>query len=377
MKKVFFYLFLLFFFTSSFFLSSQAQILQDEQAKKLSTQILDNIYNQNFAQAKLLITQLEKKYAKHPVVPFLKAYSLSWEYLPLEKSIPQYTYYNQYLQLAAKYAKNRVDANDNDLEGNYFLMMINGLLAQQEAEGGDFMQSVGYGKKSYSYMKKGFGEEKNYTDFHFSSGLFKYYAVQYPETHPIAKPFMVFFPGGDKQKGIWHFQQAAQYSQFSKVESKIYLAIIYSKYEQNFMQYLNYSQQLINQYPQNPFFWTRYCEALILVGRYAEAEIYLAKFQNRSGNMYQSAYNLFKGMIQEKYYKNDAKAKEFYQKVIRAGKYDQRYTIDYYAFAYVGLGRIADRAKDDKTAKNYYKEAKKIAQYESVRAEVDKYLLSH
>ncbi len=377
MKTIVLNLFFVFAFSFIFHKNGKAQILQDAQAKQLSSQILENIYNQNFTQAKALTTQLEKKYAKHPVVPFLKAYRLSWEHLPLEKSIPQYTYYNQYLQLAANYAKKRVDVNANDLEGNYFLMMIYGLLAQHEAESGDFMQSVGYGKKSYAHMKKGFGEEKNYADFHFSSGLFKYYAVQYPETHPIAKPFMLFFPGGDKQKGLWHFQQAAQHSQFSKVESKIYLAIIYSKYEQNYMQFLNYAQQLIGQYPKNPFFWTRYCEALILVGRYAEAEMHLSKFQSRPENLYQSAQNLFKGMIQEKYYKNGAKAKEYYQKVIQAGKYDQRYTVDYYAFAYAGLGRLADQAKDSKSAKNYYKEAKKIAQYESVRAEADKYLATH
>ncbi len=375
MRNLFFYLFFMSISLTQIPLS--AQILKDEAAKQLSSQILNNIYNFNFTHAKNQIEQLEKKYAKHPVIPFLRAYLISWQYLPLEKSMPQFTYYNQYLQLSVNYAKKRVDASADDLEGNYFLMMTYGLLAMFEAESGDFMQSVGYGKKSYSYMKKGFGQESNYPDFHFSSGLYKYYAVQYPETHPIAKPFMIFFPGGNKTQGLWHFQQAAQFSQFSKTESKIYMASIYAKYEKNFVQFLNYAQQLINQYPRNPFFWTKYCEALIHVGRYAEAEIYLPRFNSHTENMYASANHLFKGIIQEKYYKSDIKAEAFYKKVVQAGKYDKKYTIDYYAFAYAGLARIAHRKSDTKSAKDHYKNAKKIAQYESLITEIDTYLASH
>ncbi|NJL15512.1 MAG: hypothetical protein HC913_22560 [Microscillaceae bacterium] len=356
--------------------TASGQILKDDAAKQLSAQALDKIYNFQFAEAKNLIAQLEKKYASHPVLPFFRAYLLSWERFPLDKNSPAFSQYDLYMQDAVKKAKILLEKGDEffTLEGNFFLTMCYGLLALHEAESGDFMQSVGYGKKSYHYMKKGFGLEERYPDMHFATGLYRYYAVQYPETHPIAKPFMAFFPDGNKTRGLWHLARASSIAQFSHTEAKIYLLVIYAKYEQNFLQMVSYTQQLVSRYPQNPFFWVKHCEALAFVGRFAEAELYLAQFQGRTENLYRSARNFILGVVQEKYYKSDDKAAQFYQNVVNAGKYDKRYTIDYFAFAYAGLARIADRRGQIESAKKYYKEAQKITEYESLKAEIEAYL---
>ncbi len=352
----------------------QAQLIQDEASQQLSEKILNDIYNFQFQAAQQKIQQLEKKYKKHPVVPFLKGYQLSWQNYPLEQPQKEYTHFNQYLQLSALYADHILDRDKDNLEGIFFKMMVYGLLAMHEAESGTFSESVAFGKKSFSYMKKGFDLTNQYPDFHFSTGLYRYFAEQYPETNPMAKPFMIFFPGGNKKEGLQHLQAAVQKGRFSKVEALIYLNDIYSRYEQNYLQALHYAQQLINRHPANPFFRMRYIEALILVGRYAEAEQHLAHIKSRSENMYRKASVVFQGMIAEKYYKNLSKAKTHYQQVVKNEVYDQRYTKEYQAFAYAGLARIAQKAKDDKAAKDYYKKALKLAEYEWVKAEAETYL---
>jgi hypothetical protein len=368
------HLFLIIGFCFLAFQSNYAQFLNDAASQNLASQALDKIYNFDFAGAKALVTQIKTKHPKHPVVPFLNAYIVSWENLPLQKSQAEFTYYNQYLQLCLQYAHNLLKINKNDLEGIYFALASYSLLALHESESGDFLTSVAHGKNAFTYMKKGFDLTEKYADFHFPTGVYKYYAVQYPETHPIAKPFLAFFPGGDKKQGLEHLQIASQKSQFSKVESLIYLASIYAKYEQNYYQAWLTAQQLITQYPNNPFFWVRYCETLIALGRYAEAELYLSKFNTRPQTLYQTAHNLFKGQIQEKYYKNYTLAQAEYNKVININKIDKRYTKDFQAFALAGLARIAHTQGKPTQAKENYKKVLKNAEYEGLKAEAKQYL---
>lgn len=352
----------------------QAQLLEDKTALDKSEQALKHIYNNEFTAAEKLIAELKPKYRQHPVWAFLQAYKISWQHMPISKGETAFTHYNQYLQLSLKYAQALLDKKEEDLEGTFFSLMVYGLLALHEAESGDFFAAVGYGKKSFKYMKRGFELTERFAEFHFSSGLYRYFAVQYPETHPIVKPFMGFFPGGNKTQGLWHLQQASLKSRFARVEALVYMNDIYAKYESNYLQALNASQRLVNEFPKNQIFWVKYCENLIQVGRYAEAEIHLKKFAQSQGKIYQIATNTFRGILQEKYYKNTAQAKTYYQKAIAYKNYDPRYSKNYVAFAYAGLARIAKRTKQTNTAKKYYKEVLKLSEYEETRQEAERFI---
>jgi hypothetical protein len=350
-----------------------AQIIHDVNTQQIASQALQKIYSLDFAGAKALIVQIQQKYPTHPVVPFLFAYSLSWENAPLTKQMTVYAAYEKHIQNSLSQAQAMLKKNEYDIEGVFFVMMAYSLLAMHESESGTFMNSVNYGKKSFSYMKKGFKLTDRLADFHFSTGLYKYYAVQYPDTHPIAKPFMAFFPGGSKSEGLNHLRTASQIGQYSKVESLLYLTAIYAKYEQNHYYALECAQKLVNLYPQNPLFWVKYCEGLIALGRYAEAELYLSKFNTRTENLYQTANRTFRGLIQERYYKNLPNAQAEYTLAVKPEQYDARYSKDYIAFSYAGLARIADKNAQKSLAKDYYKKVSKLSEYEGLRKEAREY----
>jgi tetratricopeptide (TPR) repeat protein len=370
MKKVIYFLLGLFWLN----FTAQAQLLNDPTNLNLTSLALDKIYNAEFGEARKYIEQIKKNYPKHPIIPFLNAYAISWENMPLQKGQTEFTYYNQYLQLSLQYAQNLLKSDKNNLEGIYFTMAAYSLLAIHESESGDFMTAVGYGKNAFQYIKKGFNLTEKFADFYFSTGVYKYYAIQYPETHPIAKPFAAFFPEGNKAKGLEYLHIAGQNSRFSKVEAYMYLHAIYAKYEQNNYQAWLSAQQLVSLYPNNSFFWLRNCESLIALGRYAEAEAILPKFSAKNKSIYQAAQNLFKGIIQEKYYKNLTIAQNLYNQVIGLNKVDKRYTKDYQAFAHAGLARIAHQTGDKPKAKENYKKALKLSEYEGLKLEAKNYL---
>ena len=213
---------------------SQGQLLNDATAKNQSLQALDYIYNFKFKEAGIIIGQIKQKYPKHPAIPFLKAMTLYWRYVPLTQNSDKFPEFDKYMDETISKAEVILNKDKQNIEGIYFKMLGYSLKSMLESEEGSFMKSVSYGKKAFHYMKKGFEKTGVYPDFHFSTGLYRYYAEQYPDTHPIAKPVMVFFPYGNKKQGLNHLAQAANSAQFSKTEAKFWLCQIYAKYEQNY-----------------------------------------------------------------------------------------------------------------------------------------------
>lgn len=355
----------------------KAQILNDVTAQKQSTQALDNIYNFRFKEAEILIEKVRLKYPQHPAVTFMKAMVLYWRYVPLTLSSKQFSSFDNYLNQTITRADVLLKKNKNDIEGVYFKMLGYSLKAMIESEEGSFAKSVNYGKKAFTYMKKGFSKTGVYPDFHFSTGLYKYYAEQYPETHPIAKPFMTFFPNGSRKQGLNHLIQASNSAQFSKTESQFWLTQVYAKYEKNYNLATYYAQKLTVKYPRNPIFWVKYVECLMWQGKYTNAEKLLYKFDKNTKKSFVIASATLKGWLQEKYYKSNNKAELAYKKAVQYTKYEQRYAVDYVSCAYAGLARIAHKKGNIKLAKTYYKKCLSIAQYEAIREEGKKYLRNH
>ncbi len=362
-------IFILFFFI---YFPLKSQILADEPSKKLASKILDYIYTSNFTQATQYTNQLAQKYATHPVVPFLRAYIVSWQNYPLQKTDITFPTFEKHINDCISFADALLKQDKNDKEGHYFAMMGHSLLAIHESEGGSFNESVSYGRSAYTHLKKGMDWCASYPDFYFSTGLYKYYAQQYPDTHPIAKPVMLFFPGGNKIEGLDFLQKSAKISWFSKIESFIYLTSIYSKYENNYKMAMLCSQRLHNTY-KNPFFALKYCENLILTQDYAKAEQILPYFNTQENKMYKVGTALFNGILQEKYYKNNQKAITFYQNALSYTNVDVRYTKDYQAMADFGLGRIYKMIGNLEKSKEHLKKARKNCEYLGILEEIKKW----
>lgn len=109
-------------------------------------------------------------------------------------------------------------------------------------------------------------------------------------------------------------------------------------------------------------------EFLTAVGRYEDAEDFADKMIKQKGLMFQCAGNIFKGLIAEKGKKDDKTAEVLLQKGIKM-PFDERFTKDYHALAYMGLARIAKRAGEADEMKEYAKKASKMAEYKSTLAE--------
>lgn len=347
-----------------------AQLLRDSSTQQRVLEVLDKIYNYEFAEAEALARPIRAQYPNHPVGPLLQAFQLYWQHLPIAQNDAATKRYvaalNQCIALAEKMTK-------NDVEATFFLLAAHSYLAMLESDRGEFTRAVGEARRTYGYMKKGFRLTEQNPEFFFSTGLYNYYRVQYPDDHAIVRPFMLFFQDGDKKRGLQQLETAFRRGTFTRVEAAYYLVYVLLKHEANAPRALPYSTQLHRRYPNNLVYLTRHAEALTLAGRYTDAQPLAQRLTQLPGTVYPVAGRLFLGIVAEKSDQDDKAALAQYQQVLKV-PYDEKFTQDYHALAHCGLARIADRAGNRAEARRQYQKALKLAEYRSTIQEAKGYL---
>lgn len=374
MKRMFFLRSCLFSFAFCSFLSTaSAQILYDTVTQNMVLEVIDHIYNYEFGEIEPLAKQIRAKYPHHPVNAMLKAMQLQWQYLPIKdnKALS-----GQYLSLLQE-CMTKAQALEKDAktrpEAAFFSMAGHGYIALIHNYNGDKIKAASEAKQAYNYVMDGFKYMERNPEFFFSSGLYNYYMIRYPEDHPIVKPIVIFFKDGNREEGLRQMDVAARKGVFTRTESAFYLARIFLKHELRHDRASSYLATLTQKYPNNPIFLMKHTEALLLLGKYEEAQPYLERFKKRNDKFFPIAWHTFEGLIQEKNLKNEQEAIKSYQSALRQ-PYDDEYTKEYHAFAYAGLARIALRAGDRKKAIAYYKKVEELAEYKALIKEAKTFL---
>ena len=348
--------------------------MDDAAIQEVISKGMDKMYNFEFAAAEENYELVHKKYPQHPVYDFLMALNLSWKAI-------YYNKFNDYSDLQLKYLSNTLalskkllEKDKNDPEAIFFSLAAYSSLALYHSQVNAYLDCVNDARKAFVYMKDGFKLKEKFLEFYFSSGVYNYFIVQYPENRPIFKPFMIFFPDGDKAKGISELDYGSRKAVYTRTECQSYISNIFIKYENTPAKALPYTNQLIYKYPQNLFFLCRHTEAVLSTGNYDDAERFSLQLYKSHEKYFVMASSVFYGVINEKRYNKLDTAKAYYNQAINLCNSIQFPNKDYKSFAYAGLARIADRKGDKKSAIAYYKKALEISEYTSIQKEAEAYL---
>lgn len=339
--------------------------MSDPSAQQTITKALDYIYNLEFSEADAQIRQLQTRYPQHPVGLILRATELDIQNIPLSENKTATAQFVQAVDQATQLAKRMIDKNENDPEAVFFMLTCHSYMASLYNNQRESLKAVGESKKAYNYLRDGIKLMDKNTDFYFTTGLYNYYVERYPIDHPIVRPFMFFFADGDIALGLKQMDVATRKAVFMRPVANYYLSHILLKHESNPARASVYTKYLVDKYPNNPLFAMSYAEALLLAGRYAEAQPYVQRLKQMPNKLVPLAYNTFSGMVAEHLDKNDREASNFYEIALKQ-PFNDPYTKEYQAFAYAGLARIASRANNRDQAKLYYKKALAVAEYRSI-----------
>ncbi len=203
-------------------------------------------------------------------------------------------------------------------------------------------------------------------------GIYDYYAAVIPEQNALLKPLMIFFPSGDKERGIKELKNTAQNGRYTKYEARYFLMTLYYNYENNPFAADEYAKELTADFPDNPTFERWEGRISVRKGDYTSA---FKIFQDvlKKGEMNFTGYNTQSAKREAVYYiglqyknlKQLDSSKYFFNecaelsKQIEKGKEESGFLINSYLY----LGMINDMEGNHDKAVHYYKDLLDMKEY--------------
>ncbi|MEM6263596.1 MAG: hypothetical protein AAGI38_13875 [Bacteroidota bacterium] len=258
-----------------------AQVFNDQQFRMVALEGIEQVYNLNFEGAEQTFSSLTTTHASHPAPHFLLAFNRWWQTYISETMDTYHGYIEEKLDQALELNEPLENKPGYELEYSFFQYMSYAFKARLQILKGELFSAANTGRKALPHLKEGFKHAEKSPEFYFSSGIYHYYAEAYPKAHPIVKPFMVFFPDGDAEKGLTELLQAANTVNFTQFEAKFYLCDIYLEELHEFAKGLDMTRQLSNQFPQNTWFKVNFAKALIYTGKFKQAESILKSVESK------------------------------------------------------------------------------------------------
>ncbi|WP_341228157.1 hypothetical protein [uncultured Arcticibacterium sp.] len=343
---------------------TNAQFSDDIASKKITINGLNKLYNLEYREAERILKPVLQKYEEHPVSFLIKATLLQYEFAPIEQNVTHFKEYISNLEKCIKLAKEQYDAGKYKTDATFYLLAAHGNISRAYHYNKDYLKAGLEAKRAYSYLKEGYGLAKENSEFYFTNGLYKYYRVQYPETHPSIKPIIFFFTDGNKMQGLADLRQASKSSLFSRMEASFFLAGICLKYESLTKEAVSILRVLHEKYPNNPDFLLKYIEALLIGGELELSSQKLKKLEVFKGGDYEVATFVFRGEIS--FLKRDFnKASISFKKAVSLKK-EGAETSDLKSMALCRLGEISLGLGENKNAKEYFKQCLDIAEYSRI-----------
>jgi len=366
----------IFFFVIFFPLKASAQdkLLEQPDALAIVKKGLYCIYNTESEKAERYIQAVEEFMPHHPVAPMMRALNANWSTNPLETDSPEFRKLIGHLQLSLDRTRNYLKKDPNDPEAVFFAMAIYAWLAQFYDEEGSALKALNSAKNAYQFMKIGFGELDQSPEFYFSTGMYNYYRVQYPESNPVYKPFVWVFREGDKELGLKQLERASNEAVFTRTEASMYLAHIFLRYENKPARAVHFSKQLVELFPKNTFFKINFAEALLAAEEYSRVYNLIQDLLLEKKDYYKMSGEIFYGIYLEKHLNDFERAEKWYSKSLITGENLGARAYNKKSLAFAGLARIAAALGQKDAARDHYRNALKLAQYDGVKNEAKIYL---
>jgi tetratricopeptide (TPR) repeat protein len=252
MKKFFIVVFL----TTQIFITyrADAQWLNDSVSEVHVRRGIDFVYNFDFDSARAHFKEVVRLQPKHPAGHFFLAMVEWWNILiDIDNESSDERFYRM-LDKVISICDERLDENEDDVVALFFKGGSLGFQGRLRANREDWLKAANDGREALPIVQQAYKLEPYNYDVLLGIGIYNYYAAVIPEMYPVVKPLMIFFPSGDKEKGIAQLRQASMKAQYANIEAKYFLMNLLYNNEKLYAEALPLALELRNQYPNNTLF---------------------------------------------------------------------------------------------------------------------------
>jgi tetratricopeptide (TPR) repeat protein len=278
---------------------ASAQWVSDPVVDQRIQRGIDYIYNIQFNKADSVFAGVVRWNPLHPVGYFFQAMTQWWRILSNFDDESQDQRFYDMLDKVITLCEDRLDKNLNDVTALFFKGGAVGFRGRLRANRGKWIGAANDGLVALPIVQKAYKlEPKNY-DVLLGIGIYNYYADVIPDQYPFVKPFMVFFPGGDRKKGLQQLEEASKHAKYARVEANYFLMQSYFMYEKDFARAMAIAVELNKKYPENPVFHRYVGRCYVSIGRLGEANDVFLEIEKRFRKR-QTGYDDYDG--REAYY---------------------------------------------------------------------------
>ena len=269
----------------------------------------------------------------------------------------------------------------NNVDALFFKGGSIGFRGRLRAIRDSWIKAADDGREAIPIVQKAARLDPSNIDVQLGFGIYNYYAAVIPEHYPFIKPLMIFFPNGDKEKGIKELKLVAEKGKYARYEAQYFLMTLYYHYESNNQKAYEYAKQLSNEFPDNPLFERFVGRTLVRRGDYMSADtifldIYSRCKENKAGYnkpaKREAAYYL--GYYRKMIGKTDSAIIYFKECVDISKKIDQKEESGFRINATLYLGILSDQTGQRSKAIEYYKECLDMRDYSDSHATAKRYL---
>lgn len=215
---------------------------------------IKQIYNIQFEDAEKTFRNLIADYPENPAGRFFLAMVDWWRILlDLDNKSNDDIFFQKLEDVI--YQCNQILKNDEDnVEALFFKGGSIGFRGRLRSIRGNWLKAVDDAIEALPIVQKAAKLDPLNLDVQLGFGIYDYYASVIPDKYPYIKPVMIFFPKGDKEKGLQQLTNTAMNGKFAKYESQYFLMTSYYEYENDLTNADKYATMLVNEFPNNPIF---------------------------------------------------------------------------------------------------------------------------
>ncbi|WP_258103695.1 hypothetical protein [Marinoscillum sp. MHG1-6] len=347
-----------------------AQLFDNPRNIERVRNAVDHIYNMETDLANTYIDSVDQVLPEHPVVALLFAMNILWSNIPDITELPAFDDFIFYLNETVRLAQRLDGARQEHPEAIFFEMTAHGLMAEYYADAGNYMKAITEAGKAYTLIRESDDLPEENPEFYLPQGVYNYFREKYPERHPSYKPLLWFFKSGDAELGLNQIKEGCRKGVLTKVESYVYLAYIYLRYEELPQLAQSYLLELSGIYPGNYYVSAKYLESLAGVNEFEKAEFsHIQKLLDAKKPYYTRAGNAYMGLYEQVVNENWVKAALYYHMVVDKIDHENQEDDYYVSLSYLGLAKYHMKKGQNQKAIDYAQLSMKYA--ETKEAEQD------
>jgi len=227
---------------------------QDAKFDSLATNGIKQIYNIQFEDAEKSFRSLISDYPHHPAGRFFLA-MIDWWKILLDVDNESYDdIFYQKLEDVIFQCDGIMKKDETNVDALFFKGGAIGFRGRLRAIRESWLKAADDGREALPIVERAAKLNPKNQDVQLGFGIYNYYASVIPDQYPLVKPLMIFFPSGDKVKGIEQLKNTAFNGKYAKYEAQYFLMTLNFQYENNPYEADTYAKMLTTQFPDNPNF---------------------------------------------------------------------------------------------------------------------------